>query len=116
MAQVEEAEIEALTARLAEHFVALYGAPDVAAAMATARDEIAYMEELCEDHDPNTLLVVQRELTESGVRESFRTIQPSDAELDLVAIHGSVDTWDAGRNQRETSRWGAWRPTGRGGA
>ena len=91
VAQVEETEIASLTTRLAEHFVALYGAPDVDAAMGTARDEIAYMEELCEDHEPNTLLVVQRELTESGVRESFRAIQPSEAELDLVAVHGSVD-------------------------
>ena len=49
------------------------------------------MQELCEDHDPNTLLIVNRELTEAGVRESFRAIQPTDAELELVAVHGSLD-------------------------
>ena len=49
------------------------------------------MQELCADHDPNTLLVVARELTEAGVRESFRAIKPAEAELDLVAVHGTLD-------------------------
>ncbi len=49
------------------------------------------MRELCEDHAPNTLLVVSRELTESGVRESFRAIVPSDAEIDLVAVHATLE-------------------------
>ena len=54
-------------------------------------EELSYMQELCVDHAPNTLLVVTRELTESGVKESFRAIVPSEAELDIVAVHGSVD-------------------------
>lgn len=88
---VEPSEIEALANRLAGHFVAIYGAPDVAAAIGTARDEIAFMQDLCEDHDPNTLLAVQRELTPSGVRESFRAIKPTDAEIDILAVHGTLD-------------------------
>lgn len=91
VAQIELAELDHLTDHLAEHFVALYGAPDVETARPTAREEIDYMIELCADHDPNTLLVVNRELTESGVRESFRAIIPTEAELDIVAIHGSVE-------------------------
>ena len=49
------------------------------------------MAELCEDHDPNTLLTVSRELTEAGVREAFRSIASQDAGLDQFAIHGSLD-------------------------
>ena len=91
VAQIEEVELSDLAERLAGHFVNLYGAPDATAALPVAREELGYMAELCEDHEPNTLLVVQRELTESGVKESFRAIVPSEAELDLVAVHGSLD-------------------------
>jgi len=91
VAQIEAAELDALTHRLAEHFVTLYGAPDMAAALPVAREEIAYMQELCAEHDPNVLLVVQRELTEAGVRESFRAITPAEAELEIVAVHGELE-------------------------
>lgn len=89
--QVEQAEVTWLEETLAQHFVDLYGAPSVEAAMGVARDEIAQMIELCEDHDPNTLLTVARELTESGVRESYRVIKAEAAGLDQFAIHGSLD-------------------------
>lgn len=88
---VEQAEIDALTERLADHFVTIYGAPGREAALPVAREEIAQMIELCSDHDPNTLLVVSRELTEAGVRESYRTIQPQSAGLDQFAIHAELD-------------------------
>jgi hypothetical protein len=71
--------------------VALYGAPDIEAALPVAREEIAFMQDLCADHAPNVLLVVQRELTEAGVRESFRSITPSETEIDIVAVHGTPD-------------------------
>ena len=89
--QIEPAEIEALTDQLAQHFVTYYGAPDIAAERPVAADEISHMIELCEDHAPNTLLTVARELTGSGVREAFRVIEPQDAGLDQFAIHGSLD-------------------------
>lgn len=91
VAKIEEAELAALTEALAAHFVTVYGAPSVEAALPAARDELAYMQELCADHDPNTLLVVQRELTGAGVKESFRAITPAEAELDIVAVHGTAD-------------------------
>ena len=89
--QVEPSEVEMLTDLLAQHFVTYYGAPDIAAARPVAAEEIAHMAELCEDHDPNTLLTVARELTSSGVREAFRVIQPQEAGLDQFAIHGALD-------------------------
>ena len=54
------------------------------------------MVELCNDQDPNTLLTVARDLTESGVKESFRMIESQDAGLDQFAIHGSLDEEDHG--------------------
>ena len=89
--QIEEVERSALSAALAQHFVDIYGAPNLEAARPVADDEIAHMIELCEDHTPNTLLTVARELTESGVRESFRVIEAQDAGLEQFAIHGSLD-------------------------
>ena len=88
--QIEEAERADLSQALAQHFVDIYGAPDLEAALPVAKDEIAHMIELCEDHAPNTLLTVARELTEAGVRESFRMIQPQDAGLEQFAIHGDL--------------------------
>lgn len=90
-AKIEEAEFAALIDRLASHFVEHYGAPDLAAARPVAEHELAYMRELCEEHDPNTLLVVQREMVDAGVSETFRVIRPQEATLDMVAIHGSPD-------------------------
>ncbi|KUJ85790.1 hypothetical protein AVO45_02065 [Ruegeria marisrubri] len=89
--RIEEAEIAALTQGLAEHFVQYYGAPSAEAALGVARDEIAHMAELCEDHAPNTLLTVARSLTDAGVHEAYRVITPQDAELEALAVHGSLD-------------------------
>ncbi len=89
VAQIERSEHDALVEALAAHFVTYYGAPDVDAARGVALEELQFMMELCEDHAPNTLVAVSRELTEAGVREQYRHIQPQDADIDIVAVHGS---------------------------
>lgn len=89
--QLEPAEFDALKAALAQHFVQVYGAPSVEAASQVAEEELRHMAELCEEQAPNTLLTVSRELTDAGVKESFRMIEPQDAGLDQFAIHGSLD-------------------------
>lgn len=89
--QLELPELETLTDLLAQHFVTYYGAPSAEAARPVAAEELAQMIELCEDHGPNTLLTVARELTEAGVREAYRAIEPQDAGLDQFAIHGDTD-------------------------
>ncbi|MFQ6548796.1 DUF6505 family protein [Aestuariibius sp. 2305UL40-4] len=89
--KAEEAEVAALTDTLAQHFIDLYGAPDLDTARPVAEAEIAHMAELCDEHAPNTLLTVARELTDSGVKESFRVIEAQEADLDQFAIHGSLD-------------------------
>ncbi|WP_319823983.1 DUF6505 family protein [Thalassovita sp.] len=88
---IEPAELSALTELLAQHFISYYGAPSIEAAHPVASEELAHMLDLCEDHAPNTLLTVARSLTDSGVREAYRVISPPDAELDLLAVHGSLD-------------------------
>lgn len=47
--------------------------------------------ELCEGHDPNTLLSVVRELSDTGVAEAFRVIAPPEAGLDILAVHGELE-------------------------
>ncbi|SFN58275.1 hypothetical protein SAMN04487859_105120 [Roseovarius lutimaris] len=89
--QIEQAEIDALARALAQHFVDVYGAPDTEAALPVAVEEIMQMVELCEDHAANTLLTVARDLTDAGVRESFRVIEPQDAGIEQFAIHGALD-------------------------
>ena len=88
---IEPAEQETLTSLLAEHFVTYYGAPSRDAALPVAQEEIAQMGELCEDHAPNTLLTVARDLTDAGVREAYRVIDTPEAGLEQFAIHGSLD-------------------------
>ena len=89
--RIEEAELEQLTDTLAQHFVDVYGAPDLAAARPVAREELAHMADLCADHAPNTVLTVLRELTDAGVKEQFRYIEASEAGLDQFAIHGEIE-------------------------
>jgi len=89
--QIEPAEREDLILGLAQHFVNLYGAPSIDAARGVAEEEFTHMAELCDEHAPNTLLTVARELTEAGVKESFRVIEAQDAELTMLAVHGELD-------------------------
>ena len=60
-------------------------------AEAVAAEELADMRAMCEDHDPNTLLVVSRELIPAGVSEAIRTISPQAAPLAIVATHGDAE-------------------------
>ncbi len=89
--KVEPSELDQIAQSLADHFVRFYGAPSIDAALSVAQAEIDHMSGLCEEHAPNTLLTVARELTDSGVHEAFRVIVPQDAELEALAVHGSLD-------------------------
>jgi hypothetical protein len=68
---------EEIEARLAEHFVAHYGAPDLEAALPAAREEIDFIAELCRDALVNTVFTVRRVFGADGrIKEEFRTITP----------------------------------------
>ncbi len=88
---IEQTELDALTVALAEHFTVLYGAPSIDAALPVARDELAHMTDLCADHAPNTLLTVARDLTEAGVRESYRVIEAPEADIAQFAVHADPE-------------------------
>jgi hypothetical protein len=75
IAEISEAEYDAIVAALSAHFVALYGAPDMGAALPTARAEAEFAAELCE-YPVDTLLCVSRDATEGGIRERFRRVEP----------------------------------------
>ena len=89
---LEPDEADRLADLLAAHFVTFYGAPSPEAARPVAAEEIAQMAELCEDHAPNTLLTVSRELTRAGVREAYRVIEAKEAEIPQFPIHATPDS------------------------
>ncbi len=84
---IEASELVALEQGLARHFVEAWGAPSVEAALPVAREEIAQMADLCDEHDDNTLLTVARDFTEAGVRERFRVIEVPQANIAQLAVH-----------------------------
>ncbi len=90
VAQIEPFELEQAADALAAHFVDAYGAPDPDTARPVALEEIGFMRELCDEHEPNTLLAVERTLTAAGVKEAFRAIKPAEAELEAFAVHGDA--------------------------
>ena len=89
--RIEPVEYKALADALAQHFVTLYGAPDLDSARVVALDELQHMVDMCDGQDANTILTVARELSESGVRESYRIIESREAELIQLAQHGTID-------------------------
>ncbi len=88
---IEAAEFEALADALAQHFISIYGAPSVEQARPVAMEELNHMADLCRDQNANTLLSVARELTETGVQETYRIIESPEAGLDQFAIHVDMD-------------------------
>ena len=61
-------------AALAGHLRAQHGAPDEGAALAAARDELAFARSLC-DHPPGTVLAMTRRHDADGaIREQFRSL------------------------------------------
>ena len=80
VAEVGEADFFAAVERLARHFLEAYGAPDLGAALPVARQELDEASGLC-GHPVNTLLSVERDITEAGeIVERFRVIQPERAQ------------------------------------
>jgi hypothetical protein len=78
VAEIGEAAFFRVVERLARHFVAHHGAPDLAAALPAAREEADHAASLCE-HGVHTLLAIEREYGEVGLVERYRVIRPSRA-------------------------------------
>ena len=86
VAEATEAELDAATATLAAHIRAQHGAPDEAAALAAARDEVGFARSLCE-HPPGTVLAMTRRHDSDGaVREQFRTLHRRDGAVEMARL------------------------------
>lgn len=79
VAEITETEQRQVLERLARHFVDVYGAPDMAAALEEARRELEFAAGLAEP-PPNTILSLQRSLTDEGIAEEFRIHRPREAD------------------------------------
>ena len=88
---ISEAERGALVDILAFHFTEAWGAPHIEAARPVAEEEIAHMVQMCSDQTENTLMVLERELTDAGVKDKFRLVPPQGASLDAFAVHGDLE-------------------------
>lgn len=74
VAHISDAEIDEVTKRLAAHLIEAYGAPDMEEALPAARFEVADATGLAE-HPSGTLLSIEREWTDDGIRERVRVIE-----------------------------------------
>ncbi|MDH3234580.1 MAG: DUF6505 family protein, partial [Alphaproteobacteria bacterium] len=74
VAPIGDDDYTATIARLANHLLENYGAPDRDAALAAAREEAGFAASLC-DHPVNTVITIERDFTEEGIVENFRTIE-----------------------------------------
>lgn len=82
VSQGRDEDLEVATQALARHFVDAYGAPDLAAALPVARDELAFARELAGEHLINTLFTVRRVFDDDGrIREEYRTVEPPSKPL-----------------------------------
>lgn len=78
IAPQEQAQIEL---DLAQHLLERYGAPSKEEALAAAREEIAFVSELCAESLVNTVFTVRRFFDAEGhIREEFRTIRPPEGQ------------------------------------
>lgn len=71
-------ERAAMVQALAAQLVTQLGAPDIAAALPAAEEEVALAESLCRGHAANTLIALYRRFEGDEIREQFRTLKPRD--------------------------------------
>jgi Family of unknown function (DUF6505) len=78
---IDTAETARVVEALAQHFVAVWGAPSLAAAAVAAEQEVRAMQEVCADHPAGTLLAIERRFEEDGIVERVRAVArpPLDA-------------------------------------
>src|SRR5262249_24940882 len=84
VAEVGESEYARAVDLLAYRFFAELGAPDLETARAAAKGEVDFAAGLC-THPVNTIIAVERELGEDGIRERFR-VMPAPREKDHARV------------------------------
>ncbi|WP_420348672.1 DUF6505 family protein [Pelagibius sp.] len=78
VAEIDEAGFFRLVEQLGRHLVTQYGAPGLPEALLAARAELEDTAGLC-DHKLGSLLAIEREMTEAGITERVRVVQPQRA-------------------------------------
>ncbi len=78
VAEIDDAGFYQVVERLARHFVEVYGAPSITAALPAAREEADYARELS-NHKLYSLLAIEREPGAAGLTERVRVIRPERA-------------------------------------
>jgi len=78
VAEIDEAGFYQVVERLARHFVEVYGAPGLTAALPAAREEADYARGLSE-HKLHSLLAIERAPGAAGLTERVRVIRPERA-------------------------------------
>jgi hypothetical protein len=83
--EASEEDRRAAVATLAQHLVASFGAPNLAAAIAAAEEELAFAAALC-DRPLDTLVAVHRSFEDGAIREAFRSLHPRGARKPMRAF------------------------------
>lgn len=76
VSEVTEDDLDGIIEAMAQYFVSHYGAPNIEVAREAARDETAFVEDLCKGNLINTIFAVSRNLDDAGIHEEFRIIKP----------------------------------------
>jgi len=74
VAEIGFVQYEDAVEALAQHLLSRFGAPDIAAARAAAREEAEFAASLC-SHRLNTLIAVQRSWGPQGITERFHAVE-----------------------------------------
>lgn len=77
VADVSETVRDEAIARLADHLLAAWGAPDPVTARAAAADEVAFSAELARQ-PTGTVVALARRLDDGEIRERFRTLERTE--------------------------------------
>jgi hypothetical protein len=92
-ATITPEQLEAVESLIARHLLSEYGAPNLARALEAAREETAFISEMCQEVRLGVIFAVSRSVNEAGeIEESFRKIdQPQSAPLVPTQIWGVED-------------------------
>ena len=92
VAEARDADVAEIEHALAARFMSVHGAPDLETALAAAKEEVAFVLDLCRDAPINTVFTVRRTWDAAGqIKEEFRTIRPPSGEPLHAKIWTVVD-------------------------
>jgi hypothetical protein len=86
VSEASERERDEATETLAHQIQQKLGAPDLEAARAAAKEEIAFAASLCRD-EINTIVAMHRTLENGDIKEQFRTLRRERANAEADSLH-----------------------------